>query len=244
MKALNFKNIANIVLIMTILLLSYMEANTINKNSNGIMFIGIIDALVVLLLIINLVYKKTIIKEVEIIKEVYVNNDNVEINENTEVFEMIEDKEKIKSLIITSKQKEQKLENYVEKQLINLAKQFNIAQAVFYLKNENGIYEPISTYAYYSDDEINNIEEGDGIIGQAIKDKKMLSIDDIPDGYITILSGLGNGNPKSLLIVPALIDDNVVAVAEVASLNEFTEDDKNIINESVNKISENIINVH
>ena len=244
MKALNFRNIANVVLIATILALSYLEIDTINKDSNGFVFIGIIDAIVVLLLIINLFSKRTIIKEVEVVKEVYVNDDNIESNENTEIFEMIEDKEETKNLIITSKQKEQNLENYVEKQLINISKQFDIAQAVFYLKNEEDTFEPISTYAYYSENEISNVVEGDGIIGQAIKDRKMLSIDDIPDGYITILSGLGNGNPKSLLIVPALIDNNVVAVVEVASLNEFTEDDKNIINESVNKISDNIINVH
>ena len=242
MKALNFRNIANIVLIIMILVLSYLEVDTINKNSNGVMLIGIIDVLVVLSLIINLFYKRTVIKEV--VKEVYVNDDNIDSSESTEIFEIIEDKEESQNLIITSKTKEQNLENYVEKQLSNLAKQFDIAQAVFYLKNDKGIYEPIGTYAYYSENEIKGIEEGDGIIGQAIKDKKMLSIDDIPDGYITILSGLGSGNPKSLLIVPALIDDNVVAVAEVASFNEFSEEDKNIINESVNKISENIINVH
>ncbi len=244
MKALNFRNIANIVLISIILILSYLEIDTIDKESNGFVLIGIIDALVVLLLVINLLSRKTIVKEVEVIKEVYVNDDSVESIDNTEIFEMIEDKEETKELIITSKNKEQNSENYVEKQLINLAKQLNIAQAVFYLKSEDNIFKPISTYAYYSEKEISNVEEGDGIIGQAIKDKKMLSIDDIPDGYITILSGLGKGNPKSLLIVPAIIDNSVVAVAEIASLNEFTENDKNIINESVNKISENIINVH
>ena len=241
MKALNFRNIANIVLITIILALSYLEVDTIIKDSNGYVLIGVIDALVVLLLIINLLSRKTIIKEVEVVKEVYINEENIE---STEIFEMIDDKAENKSLIITSKEKEQNSENYVETQLINLSKQLDIAQAVFYLKNNEGVFAPISSYAYYSDTDAENVIEGEGIIGQAIKDKKMLSIDDIPDGYITILSGLGKGNPKSLLIVPALIDNKVVAVAEIASLNNFTEDDKSIINESVNKIAENIINVH
>jgi two-component system chemotaxis sensor kinase CheA len=242
MKTLSYRNIANIVLIIMILVLSYLEVDTINKNSNGIMLIGVIDALVVLLLVINLLSKRTIVKEV--VKEVYVNDTNIETGENTEIFEMLDDKEETNNLVITSKEKDQNPENYVEKQLINLSKQINIAQAVFYIKNDNNIFEPISTYAFYSENEISSIKEGEGIIGQAIKDKKMLSIDEIPDGYITIISGLGSGNPKSLLIVPALIDNNVVAVAEIASLNKFTEEQKNIINEAINKISANIINVH
>jgi len=241
MSVLNFRNISNIILISVILILSYLEIDTIIKDSNGLIFIGVIDVLVIILLIVNLFSRKTVIKEVEVVKEVFVNDENTE---GTEIFEMIEDKEESRNLIVTSKDESQNNENYTETQLINMSKQFDFAQAVFYLKNEDEEFVPISTYAFYSDNTPETITEGDGILGQAIKDKKMLCIDDIPDGYITVLSGLGKGNPRSLLIVPAIIDNKVVAVAEIASLNEFNEEVKNIINESVNKIAENIINVH
>lgn len=241
MKISYFKNIANIILITLILGLSYLETNAIIKDSNGLLLISIIDVLVIVLLIINLFVRKTVVKEVEVVKEVFVNEDNID---SSEVFEIIDDKTEIKKTGISLMDKDEKVDSYIEKQLINISKQVDIAQAVFYLKNDMNEYEPKSTYAYYSEEKPKNIKEGDGIIGQAIKDKKMLSIDDIPDGYITILSGLGKGNPKSLLIIPAVIDNKVIAVAEFASLNLFTDENKNYINESVNEIAKNIINVH
>lgn len=239
MKILNFRNITNIVLIAAILGLSYLESDLLNANGNGLVILGIIDALVILLLLVNIFSRKTVVKEIEVVKEVYVNDEN----DDSQVFEMIEDNEERKSLVITSKGESQNLENYIENQLVNLSKEYDFAQAVFYVKDDNNSFNPVSYYAYYSDEEPTSIIEGDGIIGQSIKDKKMLSIDDIPEGYITILSGLGKGNPKSLLIVPALIDNNVIAVAEIASLSDFTKEDKYLIQESISEIAKNIINV-
>jgi putative methionine-R-sulfoxide reductase with GAF domain len=241
MKIFSTKNIINLVLTSLILLLSFIIFKNIGTSSVNSYLLISINILVLIILTTNLFYKTLQIKEIEVIKEVLINDENTE---NEPVFEIIEDKLENKSIKIENIKTEQDISKYIENQLLTISKKFNIDQAIFYLKDENNIYNPISKYAYYSDKEPDSIEEGEGILGQAIKDKKMLLIDDIPDGYITILSGLGKGNPKTLLIVPAVVDNNIVAIAEFASLKSINDETKTLIQESISKIAKNLTNVH
>ena len=45
-------------------------------------------------------------------------------------------------------------------------------------------------------------EIGEGLIGQSAASGNTLYVDDVPDGYIKIVSGLGSASPQHLLIVP------------------------------------------
>lgn len=72
-------------------------------------------------------------------------------------------------------------------------------------------------------------EFGEGLVGQAAKDGKTLHIDEIPDGYIKVVSGLGTASPTHLLIVPLIKKGEVVAVAELAAFKEFTNWDEQLI---------------
>lgn len=64
---------------------------------------------------------------------------------------------------------------------------------------------------------------GEGIVGQACEDKKMLVLNDIPEDYQVISTGLGDVKPKSIIISPVLYENKVIAVVELANMREFTE---------------------
>jgi len=67
------------------------------------------------------------------------------------------------------------------------------------------------------------IEIGNGLIGQAFLEGDITHLKDVPNGYTTITSGLGDATPKFLVIVPLKYDIHTVAIVELASFNNFEE---------------------
>src|SRR6185369_5406228 len=63
----------------------------------------------------------------------------------------------------------------------------------------------------------------EGLIGQAAADKRPIRLDKVPGDFIRIGSGLGQGSPANIQILPALFEDEVKAVIELASFEEFSE---------------------
>jgi len=59
------------------------------------------------------------------------------------------------------------------------------------------------------------VRAGDGLVGQAAKDNRLLRVRDVPAGYLPIASGVGQGVPGELLIAPASVDGVVYAVVEL-----------------------------
>ncbi|HWV60963.1 MAG TPA: response regulator [Sphingopyxis sp.] len=58
----------------------------------------------------------------------------------------------------------------------------------------------------------------EGLLGQAAADRDVSLLSDIPDGYLTIGSALGQDKPRHLAIAPAAADDVVQGVVELGFL--------------------------
>ncbi len=80
------------------------------------------------------------------------------------------------------------------------------------------------------------ILKGEGLVGQVWQEMATIYLTDVPDNYIKITSGLGDSNPTSILIVPLKVNDQIYGVVEIASFNEFNENEI----EFVEKIAESI----
>ncbi len=63
---------------------------------------------------------------------------------------------------------------------------------------------------------------GEGLIGQCAAQGETILIDDVPPGAVQIESGLMNAEPRSIIVLPVLFEDQVKAVIELASLYPFT----------------------
>lgn len=63
---------------------------------------------------------------------------------------------------------------------------------------------------------------GEGLIGQAAQNQQPLVLQDVPDHYMTVLSGMGQMAPRQLVITPFLYNRQVVGVIEMATLHEFS----------------------
>lgn len=84
-----------------------------------------------------------------------------------------------------------------------------------------------SAYAYDKKKYIQQqIYLGQGLVGQCWQEGESIFLLKIPKDYIHIASGLGEENPRSILIVPIKVGNEVYGVIEVASLKVFSESQK------------------
>lgn len=63
---------------------------------------------------------------------------------------------------------------------------------------------------------------GEGLIGQCAMEKRMVHLTHVPENYIKLKSGLGSASPQSVLIVPIIHNQEVIAIMELASFDKFT----------------------
>jgi PAS domain S-box-containing protein len=113
-----------------------------------------------------------------------------------------------------------------DKLLSDLVKYLNANQgAIFLLNSDNKkklSLEMVSAYAWSRKKFITKtIEIGEGLVGQAAIEKGTIFLTDVPDNYISITSGLGDANPRSILIVPMLYNDELFGIMEFASFRIF-----------------------
>lgn len=112
-------------------------------------------------------------------------------------------------------------EKYFDQLLINISKTIKIVQGVAYVLNrETNKFGIKSTYAYYTTDTDRTFEIGEGIPGQVAKDQKILQLDNIPENYIQVVSGLGSSSPKNMLVIPIVNNDETIALLELASFEK------------------------
>lgn len=134
--------------------------------------------------------------------------------------------EKIKENLAELVNKKADTKEIIRTMLWELAKDVDACQGAFYLVTINGnkkVIRFVEGYAYHLAETQNlEFEVGDGLLGQVALDGKHITLDDVPEGYLTVISGLGKSSPRHLTIYPFLNDDNkVFAVVELAAFKAF-----------------------
>ncbi len=129
----------------------------------------------------------------------------------------------------------------------SLAKYFDASQGAFFVtKEKDGIryLDFTAGYAYHiPDSETITFEFGEGLSGQVAKSGKLINLTTVPEGYITILSGLGSASPKAMLIFPIVYNSKVEAVFELASFKKFEEEDVKLILQTCNELESIFVNL-
>jgi len=82
---------------------------------------------------------------------------------------------------------------------------------------------------------------GDGIVGQVALEKSTVFMTSVPADYVRITSGLGQANPRSILIVPLLAEEELVGVIEFASFREFRDFEIEFLEKAGESIASTII---
>jgi CheY-like chemotaxis protein/CHASE3 domain sensor protein len=123
----------------------------------------------------------------------------------------------------TKIQGEQRLAALGDTVLSFLAESVGAHVGAVYIANGSGSFRRFAGYALAPSATESVIRPGDSLLGQAAKDRRTLQVTDIPDNYLSIASSLGEAQPRELLLVPAITDEEVHAVVELGFLRPTNE---------------------
>lgn len=62
---------------------------------------------------------------------------------------------------------------------------------------------------------------GNSLVGRCAYEKQSIYIEEVPENYVHVTSGLGEANPRALLLVPALLENEVYAILELVSFKKM-----------------------
>jgi putative methionine-R-sulfoxide reductase with GAF domain len=91
--------------------------------------------------------------------------------------------------------------------------------------------------------ETRRIKLGEGLLGQTYLEAETNYYTNFPDEYIRITSGLGDANPRSILIVPLKVDTQVYGIVELASFNEYAQHEITFVEKLGETIASSIASV-
>jgi CheY-like chemotaxis protein/signal transduction histidine kinase len=109
-------------------------------------------------------------------------------------------------------QGEQRLDQIGDKVLAFLAAYLDAPVGALYIR-EGDRYRRVAGYAIPDGNDA--FRPGDGLLGQAAKEKRPLRVRDVPDGYLLAGSSLGRGKPTEIIVAPAMADTIVHGVVEL-----------------------------
>ncbi|WP_030461966.1 HAMP domain-containing protein [Kitasatospora sp. NRRL B-11411] len=94
----------------------------------------------------------------------------------------------------------------------------------FYLAEEGErgtVLRLIGSYAYPDGERPASFRLGESFVGQAARSRRTIAVDALPAGYLAAASGLGRTEELSLLVVPIVVEDQVLGVIELASVRPY-----------------------
>lgn len=111
------------------------------------------------------------------------------------------------------------------------AQYLGTAVAAIYVREDHGGLKRIASYGFSREQEAleQQIYSGEGIVGQVVQQARLIRLDDVPSDYFKISSGLGEGLPHSVLVVPTSDDDRVNGVIELGFLRTLTDRDVELL---------------
>ena len=100
--------------------------------------------------------------------------------------------------------------------------------AAVYVREDHGGLTRVASYGFSREQEAQGqfIHNDEGMVGQAAQQDKLIRLDSVPaDYFIKVSSGLGDGSPRSVLVVPTSDDERVNGVIELGFLRPLEDRD-------------------
>ncbi len=119
------------------------------------------------------------------------------------------------------------LENLSYQTLLSVTKYTNASQSLIYnvikdSKTNKEYLKLLACYAYEDQEKLGQIFEiGDDLVGEVVLRKRTIHIKELPQNYLSIVSGLGASVPVELALIPLKVKDEVIGVLELGTFTKF-----------------------
>jgi signal transduction histidine kinase/DNA-binding response OmpR family regulator/CHASE3 domain sensor protein len=122
-------------------------------------------------------------------------------------------------------------------QILAFLARFLDAQAGAMFVDAGTFYERIGEYGLAPGNEtVRRFVPPEGLLGQAVAERRMLIVGDVPDGYLSVGSALGSDKPRQLLMLPSVVDGEVNGVLELGFFRPVDEDTLTLLREMAGDI--------
>ncbi len=100
-----------------------------------------------------------------------------------------------------------------------------------YVRDEHGRLVRVASYGLGAEEQARQqvLGDHDGLLARAVREGRLLRLDNLPDDYYRFSSGLGSGLPRSALLMPAIDDGQINGVIELGFLRPLQERDDELM---------------
>ncbi|WP_435971946.1 HAMP domain-containing protein [Streptomyces sp. Qhu_M48] len=81
---------------------------------------------------------------------------------------------------------------------------------------------------------------GESLVGQAAGSRRTIAAENVPGDYVYISSGLGSTARASLIVLPIVVEDQVLGVIELASFSPFTSVHRDFLEQLMETVGVNV----
>lgn len=171
----------------------------------------------------------------------------IDMQKNLKISSMREKREKFLNLGLSKlsdiiRNNNSSLDKLMYETLAFIIKYMNLNQGGIFMVNDDDsddvFLELKASYAYGRKKHVNKkIMPGEGLVGQCYLEKDTIYLTEIPENYITIKSGLGDANPRTIVITPIMRDTEMEGVLELASFTKLEEYEIDFLKEAGESIA-------
>lgn len=120
-------------------------------------------------------------------------------------------------------QGDQRIDELAKNIITKICNYLSVDVGTIFVKGIENEYRLIGSYAFtVREKHKGTIKEGEGLIGQALLEKQIMVVKDIPDDYMASSSSIGETKIKNILILPCMHNNDIKCIIELGKLREFT----------------------
>ena len=166
-----------------------------------------------------------------------------ELKENARLLEFRGSIKAKLSQISVDLQKATTIEELARTFLSQVASLTGAAYGVFFLMDEQKqLLQAVGGYGWMEEEaKSRQFRIGQGLPGQCAREKKPLGFSNSPGNSIRITWGGGQFDPRTILLLPVLEQDKILAVIELGALQPFTPDQRALLDELLPMVALNLL---